>query len=134
LVCLAYVALGQGDRERTEALMNESLDLWCEMGNRAGVAVSLAGFAALAAAEVPSPIVRHHQERLRRTARLLGAADALSEATGFRLHPLERVEFDRNVAFARAELGDEAFSDAWAEGRAMTLEQAAAYAKSAVIE
>jgi hypothetical protein len=39
---------------------------------------------------------------------------------------------EAEVATARALLGDEAFAAAWAEGQAMTLEQAATYALEAV--
>jgi len=38
--------------------------------------------------------------------------------------PVERPDYDRAVAAARAQLGEVAFSSGWAEGRAMTLEQA----------
>jgi hypothetical protein len=39
-----------------------------------------------------------------------------------------RRTFDESVAAVRPALGDQAFATAWAEGRAMTLEQAVAYA------
>jgi hypothetical protein len=42
--------------------------------------------------------------------------------------PVARHDYDRDVAVARAQLGETAFAAAWAEGRAMTLEQAVAYA------
>jgi len=49
-------------------------------------------------------------------------------------HPLgsinvnQRADFHASLAAARAMLGDDAFSQAWAEGQAMTLEQAVACA------
>jgi hypothetical protein len=55
---------------------------------------------------------------------LLGAAEALREAIGTPLPPVYRLDYERVVAKARAQLGNEHFSRAWAEGRAMTLEQA----------
>jgi hypothetical protein len=65
----------------------------------------------------------------RRAARLLGAADALLEASGIANAPtVHRVEIERNVAALRARLDETAFAAAWAEGRAMSLEQASAYA------
>ena len=39
-----------------------------------------------------------------------------------------QVQYQREVAAARAVLDDATFAAAWAEGRAMTLEQAVAYA------
>jgi DNA-binding SARP family transcriptional activator len=41
---------------------------------------------------------------------------------------LYRADYERGVAAARAGLGEEAFEAAWAQGRAMTLEGAVAYA------
>ena len=42
--------------------------------------------------------------------------------------PFERVEYDREVSDLRANMDEAAFAKAWAEGRALTMEQAAAYA------
>jgi DNA-binding NarL/FixJ family response regulator len=59
---------------------------------------------------------------------LFGAAETLREAIGVALLPAERADHDRAVAAARAGAGEVAFAAAWAEGRRMTLEQAAEYA------
>ena len=59
-----------------------------------------------------------------RAARLYGAAASLREAIGSPLGPLGQAEMDRDVAAIRASLGEPAFAQAWAEGRALTLEQA----------
>jgi hypothetical protein len=45
--------------------------------------------------------------------------------------PTDRSDFSRLMADARASLGDTAFVSAWGNGRAMTLEQAIAYALEA---
>lgn len=42
--------------------------------------------------------------------------------------PTERVERERQIEAVRALLDETAFAEAWAEGQAMTLEQAIAYA------
>ena len=60
--------------------------------------------------------------------RLLGTAQTLREAIGSPMAPPDRPLVARAVAAARRSLGDDAFSTAWAEGRALTLEQAVAYA------
>ncbi len=73
----------------------------------------------------PSPL---RFEGLRRAARLCGAADALHDLSRFSLSPAERVERDRALAAARAALGEEAFAAVYAEGQAMTMEQAVEYA------
>ncbi len=41
------------------------------------------------------------------------------------MHPLERTEYERDLADIRAQLGETAFAAAWAEGHTMTLEQEA---------
>ena len=57
-------------------------------------------------------------------ARLCGATAALREDTGWPLPPSKRAEHDRTVAAARAALGEDAFTAAWAKGRALPLEEA----------
>jgi hypothetical protein len=61
-------------------------------------------------------------------ARLLGAAEALAEVVGAAQSGAARTGLDEQIAALRRALGEEAFGSAWATGRAMTLEQAAAYA------
>jgi len=52
------------------------------------------------------------------------------EIAVYPLEPIHRVEYDRTVAAIQTQLNEAAFAAAWAEGRAMTLEQAIAYALS----
>ncbi len=59
---------------------------------------------------------------------VLGGAEAQFEAIGAAMWPADRLEYERSVAAVRSTLSEEAFAAAWAEGRAMTLEQAIAYA------
>ncbi len=61
-----------------------------------------------------------------RAARILGAMEAL-EADMFHAH---RREYERAIATARAHIEQSEWEAAWAEGQAMTLEQAIAYALS----
>ena len=44
------------------------------------------------------------------------------------IEPDDRIPYERGIAAARAQLGDEGFARAWAAGGAMSLEQAIAYA------
>jgi hypothetical protein len=82
------------------------------------VAYCLAGLAAVAGAQ-------QHPER---AARLFGAAEALREFTRIPLPPVNRPNYERAVAAARAPLDDKAWVAAWVEGRAMPLEQVIAEA------
>jgi hypothetical protein len=63
---------------------------------------------------------------VRRAARLFGAAEALREAIGTPFARVEQEAHRRRLSRVRALLGEEAFAAAWAEGRAMTVEQAMA--------
>jgi predicted neutral ceramidase superfamily lipid hydrolase len=68
------------------------------------------------------------QGQPKRAAWLFGAAEALRETSGASIPPVDRADYDRILAAVRAQLDEQTFAAAWAEGRAMTLEQAIAYA------
>jgi hypothetical protein len=55
---------------------------------------------------------------------LFDAASVLREAISFAMTPAESAESDRELSALRAELGGEAFTTTWDEGRAITWEQA----------
>ena len=63
-----------------------------------------------------------------RAARLLGAVEALREATGIRLSPLRQAEYERTLEGIRAQGDEAAFAAAWQEGRATPLEHLVAQA------
>jgi tetratricopeptide (TPR) repeat protein len=115
---LGYVALAQGDPQRARACFAESLALHREQSNRPGILEGLAGFGGLVAAQGQS----------RRAAVLFGAVTALRAALNTPMWPAERVEYERHITAVRAQLDEATFAAAWAEGRAMTLEQALAEA------
>ncbi len=125
LSALGYVALRQHEEPRAAALFTERLALHRELSDPHGIATCLAGLAEVA--EVAG--------QLERAAWLQGATEVLLAASGRHLEDTEwdifgylpltsQAEFERHVATVRAGLGEEAFAAAWAEGMAMTLEQA----------
>jgi hypothetical protein len=59
---------------------------------------------------------------------LFGAADAHGVGTETRLDPAWRADHEHWITVVRTQLGEAAFSLAWAEGAASTLEQAIGYA------
>jgi predicted ATPase/class 3 adenylate cyclase/DNA-binding CsgD family transcriptional regulator len=68
--------------------------------------------------------------RMTDAARLAGAAQAARDRLGFRLRiPPEREIYAADVRMIEAELGDEAFAQAIAEGAAMSLDEAVAFAQ-----
>ncbi|MFN8500096.1 MAG: tetratricopeptide repeat protein [Anaerolineae bacterium] len=115
---LGYVALAQADRAQARALFAESLALQREQGNTPGIAECLAGYAALAGAD----------GQVERAARLFGAVEAWRARENARMWPAERIEVGRHVAALQEHADANVLTQAWAEGRTMTLEQAVAYA------
>ena len=126
-ICVAchagvMVAQAEGDYERAKELLQEGLELAAEAGNETNVAYCLQGLAASAASE----------SRQARAARLWGAAEALLEkieAAAYIYAP-DRSVYEYQVSAARAQLDEEAWEAAWAEGRAMSPEEAIEYALS----
>ncbi len=116
----AWVALHGGDYHKAKALFEESLRLSNEYGNKNGTTISLAGFAS----------VLEMTGKPEQAARLFGAVESLLEGIGMagRMDPSDQKEFDHYVAAVRAQLDEAAVAKAWAEGRAMTLEQAVEFA------
>jgi hypothetical protein len=58
-----------------------------------------------------------------RSVRLWGRAEALRDAIGAPLQPIERADYEQAVAAVRTLLGESAFVAAWTQGGAMTTEQ-----------
>jgi tetratricopeptide (TPR) repeat protein len=115
---LGRVALDQGDPDRAAALFGESLKLSWEPENEIGITVNLVGLAGVAGA-FGQPV---------RAAQLLGAAEAIRESLGRPLTPVERTVFDHYAATIHAQLDEATFAAMWAEGQAMTLDEAKAKA------
>jgi hypothetical protein len=59
---------------------------------------------------------------------MLGAVEALLEAIGAVLDADDRLPYERSVELVRAQLGEDAFKEAWQNGRAMSMAQAIEYA------
>jgi predicted ATPase/DNA-binding SARP family transcriptional activator len=118
---LGRVAYRQGDPDSSGRLNAESLKIWRELGVKGGIAEDLDWMAMVASA----------QNQAERAAVLFAAAAALRESVGVALSRFSHDEHDARLAAARAALGDKAFAAAWAKGRALTLEQAVAYALEA---
>ncbi len=155
---LGEVALRQGDYERANQLLEESLELRRQLGNKWGVGVSLGtlGWVAMregnwnrALARLGESLAVRQEigdkggsawciERLAEVAwaqgnpekavRLLSAAAALRISIGSVIDPVDQPEYQNRRTALRTELGQERFAAMWDEGRALTLEQAIAYA------
>ena len=119
---LGLVAHDEHHFAEARALFNEGLTTANEVGDPFNIAFLLEAIAGTAAAE-------GNQER---AARLLGFAEAYRQAKFFPLPRSHRSDYDRPISTIRAALDERAFAAAWAEGRAMTLEQAVEYALNEV--
>jgi predicted ATPase/transcriptional regulator with XRE-family HTH domain len=115
LQILARAALASGEHEEATRRFQASLAIASELVDKVNVAYCMQGLAAVA-----EPV---------RAARLLGAAEGLLETAGIPLYAWTDRELDQRAAeAARERLGELAWSAAHDEGRAMDLEEAAAYA------
>lgn len=122
LYYLALITYREGGYDVARVQFEESLAMRRELGDKSGIGHCLAGLAGLAAA----------QAQPERAGRLLGASAALLETIGALLSPGDRAIYETSLTSARAALGEERFEAAVAVGRAMTLEQAMAYALSSL--
>jgi len=118
LANLGGVAQYRGLPGQAGALIAESLALLRELGDEKYSAMNLAGMAGSVAAG------GHPQA----AARLLGAAEALLETLGILMQAGDWPDYERYVAAVRGQLDEATFDAAWAEGRAMSLDQAVSYA------
>ena len=114
LSLLGKVEAARGDLTFARTLYEESLTMARELGQRELIATGLEGLArAIAAQGDPA-----------QAARLWGMAEALREALGAPLHPVERADYDPAVASVREQLGEGAFISTWQEGRLLPADQA----------
>ncbi len=115
LSSLALVALEEHDNETARRLLEESLKLLRKSGHHYRVANSLELSARLAAAE----------NRNRRAARLYAAASASRQSISAEMFEGEvRPDPGPHIAHLRSVLGESAFDETWAQGQAMTLDEA----------
>ncbi len=111
---LGRVAYHQGQYAAARTYYAESMTLNRELGDQHSIAGLLDGFAGLA-------LRNKHGER---AAQLLGAATSLRESVGSDIDSADLSFNQRIMSDVRATLSAQAFNKAFAEGRAMTFEQA----------
>jgi predicted ATPase/DNA-binding XRE family transcriptional regulator len=111
---LGLIALAQGDAALAVTHLRPALKWANKQGVRACQAWCLAGLGGAAVLD----------EDPERAARLWGAAEALRQSIGAREAPVSHDLQQRLMAAAREQMGQPAFDAAWAEGQAMTMEQA----------
>jgi predicted ATPase/class 3 adenylate cyclase/Tfp pilus assembly protein PilF len=115
---LGKVTCSRGEYQKAAALHKDALTLLQRTGNRWSTLYTLEAFTTLMVM----------QQDIEHAVRLLGATSAFYEQIRFLMSPLERSQHERNLEAVREALTAEAFEAGWAEGQAMTLEQAIDYA------
>ena len=151
----------EGDLVAARTIYEESLEIFIELGSRAGVASGLhnlglvalgQGLYARAAALLQDSLTEFRElgdrrgvaEALiglallagragepERAARLFATGQAALEAIGATVWPSNQAEYDRGLAEIRAQLGEPTFAAAWSAGQALSLEEAVAEALAA---
>jgi len=116
-VHLGYVALREGNFNEAYRNFAETAYNFQNDHNIEGVIFTLEGMAGLYVA-TDKPVI---------AARLIGWADAARKEIGDRRPLLEQADVDKIIAVCLAKMGEVAFSDAYDEGQAMTLDEAVAY-------
>ena len=115
---LAHMERNQGNHTRAMELYRETIVAFRDVGQRGAVAHQLECFGFIAIT----------QNQFNRALRLLGAAEALRERSGTPMTPDEQTYHEQQLNTLREQMDPNSFAAAWAEGRALTLEQAIAYA------
>jgi predicted ATPase/DNA-binding SARP family transcriptional activator/DNA-binding CsgD family transcriptional regulator len=125
ITCLAQlgvIALMRGDYEGASPPLRESLRMAWESDYKVLIQFCLYLLACVTAS----------REQPVRAARLWGAVEGMEEAYAVRVTPLTPSvsDYEGRLSIARSQLGEEAWSGAWAEGKAMALGQVVRYALS----
>ena len=115
---LGHVTLRRGEDTRALALFQACLQVSIQGGEAVRSGPTVAGIAG----------VWQARGQPQHAARLLGAAAMMAETGGFALERADRADTERILAAVRSQVSAEEFVAAWSEGRAMSLEEAVAYA------
>jgi predicted ATPase/transcriptional regulator with XRE-family HTH domain/Tfp pilus assembly protein PilF len=156
---LGSVALDRDEKSEARSLLAESLVIQREIGNKAGIALALQNLGGVLRQQgdyrqaqafyTESLRILHeigdkriaecllalaHLARVaqqwERAVRLLSATQALLTALGASLGSVNSAEYEQSVSAVRAELPPEQFTQQWAAGQAMPLEQVVAWVLS----
>jgi len=115
---LGLIALARAEYAEAVTRLCENLQLARAADDKLAIQYSLLGLAGVATA----------RGQPARGARLWGAAEVVREAAGIEITSLarSRTNYDAYLAEARERLGEAAFAEAWAAGRALPLDVAIA--------
>ena len=115
---LGFLAWREKDFAGAIALCQESLSLNRELGDLRGVLACLAAFADIAVV----------QGKFARAAQIMAAVETQLAAMGMRLLPVDKMEYERNLAQLRAQFDERTLNKFWGKGKEISLELATAFA------
>jgi predicted ATPase len=111
---LAHVRRQQRRLDEATILLREALAMFCRRRNEGMMARCIAALGGIAL----------ERKRLARAAALLSAAQHCFDNQPPFLSPADKAEYARDIAACCAGMGEQAFGEAWAAGRVMTLDEA----------
>ena len=120
LTARARVAMAQGEFEQAERDAYDALSHAAETRAYLGVPDTLECLARVVAAVAGSG---------REAARIFGSAEAVRRRTGEVRFKIYQADYESSVAELRNTMGHEDFESAWAEGAALSTEEAIAYVR-----
>lgn len=124
ITCKAEVAKARGDYQLAEALYRDSLRKVGKTGSYIVIALNLIGLGLMAVSRGEAA----------RAVTLFGALDGLSERMQVAfVTPCDRPQYERSLTDARTSLGEQEWSQAWARGRAMSPDEALAFALEEIV-
>jgi predicted ATPase/class 3 adenylate cyclase/DNA-binding CsgD family transcriptional regulator len=118
LTARARVAMAQGDPEQAERDAHEALASAAEVRAYLGISDTLECLAVLTVKNDPP-----------RSARLFGAADGIRRRMGMKRFKVYEPDYQSALAGLRDAMSQQDFDAAWAEGAALSTEEAIAYAR-----
>ena len=115
----ARVAIAQGELEQAERDAHDALTVAADVHAHSGIPDTLECLADLAV----------KADGHREAARLFGAADAIRQRIGVVRFKIYDAEYENSLGALRDAMGEEDFAAAWAEGTALSTDEAIAYAQ-----
>ena len=117
-VRMAHTFLRQGDYQQAKETFQICIPRFQDDDSVGGLTFIIEGLASLHLNQGYPP----------RAARLFGWADGMREKSGDHRPLIEQVDVDQDINTCLAQMGKEAFSDAYEEGKKMSLDEAIVYA------
>jgi len=110
--------LKEADYKRANVLFRESLIRNQELGHQIGITAAIAGLAELAQAV----------GKFSRAAQLCGIIEGRLAVLSLPLYITDQVEFNRGISVLRSRLDEKTYAKFWTKGKAMSLDEAIAFA------